>query len=260
MKNDDAYTTQLQAGLGLIQETNVLIDFWDPELPAKDFYQRVLEEGVLPNISARRLRNIVAECFSSRYLKGNPAPAVYIKQLKETFSFAELKQIYFIYTCRANQILADFVRDIYWDRYQSGSGYIANHYATEFINDAMVEGKTSKRWSDGTVKRVSAYLMGACGDYGLLSPPSRSERQILPYRLESKVAVFIAHDIHFQGISDNALLQHEDWRLFGLEAADIREEFKRMSLQGHLIFQSAARINNISWNYTGMQEVVDALT
>ena len=260
MSNNGLYTTQLQAGLGLIQETDVLFEHWDLYMTASDLYERVLEEGVFPNVSARRLRNIVAECFSPRYLKGDPAPAVYIKQLKESFSAAELHQLYFLYTCRANLILADFVREVYWDRYQSGSGYISSHYATEFINGAMDDGKTSKRWSDATVKRVSAYLMGACGDYGLLSPSSRNERQILSYRIEPKVAVFMAHDIHFQGVKDNALLQHEDWRLFGLETADIREEFKRMSVQGHCIFQSAANITNISWIYASMEDVIDVHT
>lgn len=254
------YTTQLQAGLGLIQETNVLFDYWEPGMSVGDLYEITLQVGAFPNVSARRLRNIVAECFAPRYLKGNPAPALYLKQLKNSITSAQLNQLYFLYTCRANQILADFVRDVYWERYQSGSNHIENHHASDFINAAMDEGKTSKRWSDTTVKRISAYLMGACGDYGLLGSVSRNGREITPYRLENNVATIIAHDIHFKDTNDNALMQHEDWGLFGLEGADIREELKRMSLHGHLIFQAAASISKISWHYASMQEVVDVFS
>jgi hypothetical protein len=259
MKAGTVYTTQLVQGLGLIQETNLLLDYWEPSMSATDLYKLTLETGAFPKVSARRLRNIVVECFSPRYLREQPEAAVYLKQLKDSITPAELNQLYFLYTCRANQILADFVRDVYWDRYQSGGNSIENYHATDFINSAMEEGKTSKRWSETVVKQYGSRLVGACRDYGLLGSVAQGRRQIVPYRLEEKVATFLAHDIHFQGFNDDALLQHEDWGLFGLEGADVLDEFKRMSLLGHLIFQSAASVTRISWHYNNMQEVIDVL-
>ena len=63
---DDFYTTQLQAGLGMILETQILLNLWSPGLDAIQLQKLALESGELPNVSARRLRNIVGECFVPR--------------------------------------------------------------------------------------------------------------------------------------------------------------------------------------------------
>ena len=253
------YTTQLQAGLGLVQETTTLLEYWQPGMETMDLYQGALQSGAFPNISARRLRNIVAECFAPRFLRGEGPPARYLKCLKPALSSTELNQFYFLYTCRANQILGDFVRAVYWDRYESGANIVGKDDATEFIERAIDDGKTSKRWSESTVKRLSPYLLGACCDYGLLGTVSRQCRQITPIRIEPKVSTYIAYDLHFGGKSDNRVLSHEDWGLFGLAPDDVLDELKRIALRGQLIVQSAASITRISWKWRNMQEVVDVL-
>jgi hypothetical protein len=44
------------------------------------------------------------------------------------------------------------------------------------------------------------------------------------------VAAYLAYELHFSGLGDNALLTHEDWQLFGLAREDALEEIKRLSL------------------------------
>jgi hypothetical protein len=53
------YTTQLQAGLGLVNETKTLLDLWSPGMSATQLHQVALESGRFPTVTARRLRNIV---------------------------------------------------------------------------------------------------------------------------------------------------------------------------------------------------------
>lgn len=53
------YTTQLQAGLGLVQETRLLLNLWSPGMSSPALYLAALNSGQFPNVSARRLRNIV---------------------------------------------------------------------------------------------------------------------------------------------------------------------------------------------------------
>jgi hypothetical protein len=64
------YTTQLQAGLGLVNETKTLLDLWSPGMSANQLHQVALESGRFPTVTARRLRNIVVECFAPRYSGG----------------------------------------------------------------------------------------------------------------------------------------------------------------------------------------------
>lgn len=114
------YTSQLGAGLGLVAETKTLLDLWSPGMSAHQLHQIALESGRFPSITARRLRNIVLECFAPRYLVANGDPAAHLKQLSATISTADLTQLMLVFTSRANPILGDFIRQVYWSRYAGG--------------------------------------------------------------------------------------------------------------------------------------------
>ena len=254
------YTTKLQAGLGLIDETKILLNIWNPNLDASTLFQEALQSGEFSNVSARRLKNIVSECFSPRYLAAGAQPAKILKQYGNLFSSQELKQLLCLYTCRANLILGDFIRQVYWDRYSSGRATIRNEDAQDFVTRAIQEGKTVKPWADTTIKRVSSYLTGCCVDFGLLENIRKPERKIIPCRLEPKVAVILIHDLHFSGVGDNAAMAHEDWGLFGLEIDDVRNELKRLSLKNYLMIQTAGDMTRIEWKFKRMEELLNVIT
>ncbi|WP_414616806.1 BrxA family protein, partial [Stenotrophomonas muris] len=110
MADNTPYTTQLQAGLGLVNETKTLLDLWSPGMSANQLHQVALESGRFPTVTARRLRNIVVECFAPRYLVAGGAPAAHLRRLSATISTADLTQLMLVFTSRANPILGDFVR------------------------------------------------------------------------------------------------------------------------------------------------------
>lgn len=254
------YTTQLQAGLGLVSETKDLLELWRPGLSPAQLHQLALQSGRFPQVTARRLRNIVSECFAPRYLVSDGAPAKHLKRLSAVSSGAELVQLMLIFTARANPILGDFIRSVYWARYAGGYAAISSTDAREFVERAIDDGKTSIRWSESTVRRVSAYLTGCCADYGLLGSGARSTRPILPFRMAPSTAAYLAYELHFAGISDNALLTHPDWQLFGLAREDVLGELKKLSLRGLLIIQIAGDAARISWTQPHMEAVCDAIT
>jgi hypothetical protein len=254
------YTTQLQAGLGLVGETKTLLDLWLPGMSANQLQQVALGSGRFPTVTARRLRNIVIECFAPRYLAAGGAPASHLKRLCASLPTVELTQLMLVFTSRANPILGDFVRRVYWGRYSGGYTHVTNDDARAFVERAIDDGKTLKRWSETTVRRVSGYLTGCCADYGMLEPGSRSSRRILSFRASSVIAAYLAYDLHFSGVGDNALLTHEDWQLFGLAREDVLEEIKRLSLKGLLIIQAAGDVIRISWKHPNMEALCDVLT
>jgi len=253
------YTTQLQAGLGMQAETTVLFDLWQPGMDASDLFDLALGSGRFPNVSARRLRNIISECFAPRYLRNNAQPAMLLRTLHSTLSNRELEQLLFLYTARANVILADFVREVYWGAYVGGRHELTNDEAQNFVIRATASGRTSKRWADTTVRRVAAYLTGCCSDFGLLERSAHRSRKILPFRIEPRVAALLAYDLHFSGVADNALASHADWALFGLDRTEAIGELRRVSLRGLLVIQAAADVIRISWPLKASEEVVNAL-
>lgn len=254
-----AYTTQLGAGLGMINETRILLDMWQEGMRGPDLYQGALASGRFPTLAARRLHDLITVGFAQRYLVEGGVPAKRLKALAGILTGREFDQLLFIYTCRTHTILADFVRTVYWPAYSSGREVLTNEEGRAFVTAAIREGKTTSAWSPTLVRRVGSYLTGACADFGLLEGGRLMNRCIQPYWIESRVAAYLAHDLHFAGLGDNALLSHPDWGLFGLERLDVLEQMKRLALKGLLIVQAAGGITRISWQLASMEALLDVL-
>lgn len=259
MAESKPFTTQLGAGLGLVIETKTLLELWSPIMSAAQLYQVALESGRFPTVTARRLRNIVTECFAPRYLVEGGSPATHLKHLSAGLATADLTQLFLVFTCRANPILGDFVRQVYWSRYAGGYTELSNEDARSFVERVIDDGNTSTRWSEKTIKNVAGYLTGCCADYGLLERGHKTKRKILPFRISPVAAAYLAYELHFAGVGDNALLSHEDWQLFGLAREDVLEEIRRLSLKGLLIVQAAGDVIRISWKHENMEALCDVL-
>ena len=253
------YTSRLGAGLGLVQETKILFGLWTPGMSSAQLLRTALESGQFPLVTARRLRNIVTECFSPRYLIGERPPIEYLKRLDCLVPSSDLVSLMLLYTSRANPILGDFIRQVYWPWYSGGHSELSNLEARAFVQRAIDDGKTTKRWSESMTQNVAGYLTGCCADYGLLERGSKTVRKILSSRISSKTVTFLAYDLHFSGIGDNALLTHEDFLLYGMERIDVLDELKRLSLQGHLMIQSAGDVVRVGWKYPPMEALCDVL-
>jgi hypothetical protein len=259
MKNNKYYTTQLQAGLGVIEETQILLDLWNPGMKAPDLFQTALDSGNFPNISARRLRNIVSECFAPRYLVAEDYPAAILKKVAKRVTFSTFAQLLFLFTARANEILADFVKMVYWNQYASGRDNISNDAARDFVIQANQQGRTASPWSESTIKRVSTYLTGCCADFGMLENGRKRVRKIIPYRIEQNTMALLVYDLHFSGLGDNAVVGHPDWKLFGLQKEDLRHELKRLALKGFFIIQTAGDVIHFGWKYKSWEDLIDVI-
>ena len=259
MSDSPLYTTQLQAGLGLVDETRALLELWHEGMSASELRTAAVEQGVIPSASARRIRNVVIECFAPRYLGTSGQPARNIKRLQPSLSGSEFRQLLFVYTCRATPILFDFVSEIYWDRYAGGYNQLTKQDARGFVERAIDDGKTSRRWSESTVTRMSNYLLGVCADYDLLGSLKGQERAITAPRIEDRMLVYLAYELHFMEVGDNALLKHPDWGLFGFEWIDVRNEMQRLARDGHWIVQSAGQSTQLSWRYETMEATLNVL-
>ena len=166
----------------------------------------------------------------------------------------------FIYTCRAHPVLADFIREVYWNAYAAGRDVLTNDEAKAFVEAAVRDGKTTTEWAPSMVRRVGSYLTGCCADFGLLERGTKRTRQILSFHIEPTVAAILAYDLHFRGLGDNQVVNHADWGLFGLEPSDVIDELKRLSRRGYFIVQMAGGVIRLGWQYKSMEELTDVLT
>jgi hypothetical protein len=257
---EKTYTTKLGAGQGLIDETRVLLDLWQPNMSAKELFEVALSSGQFPRMTARRIKNLVVEGFFPRYIIEENKPAIYLKILKNSIRVQEFNQILFVYTCRLHRVLYDFVREIYWNTYSSGQDVLTIYETREFIEQANSDGKTTSPWSEKVIVRVSSYLNGTCADFGLLEHRKSGTRKIKIIRIESLVFIYFAYELHISGLGDNQVISHPDWSLFGMDRSDVLNEFKRQSLKGWWIFQSAGEATRIGWKFESMQELINVFT
>lgn len=259
MVAEKQYTTQLGAGLGMIPETLEFLRHWSPGMSAAMLAERIIADGVLPRVTARRARNLAIEMFAPRFLVANGEPAARLRSLAERgFSHDALTQLFFLQTARAQRILADFVAEVYWPKYAGGASVLTRTDAEMFILRALDSGRMSKRWADSMVHRVSGYLLGCCTDFGLLGPGVAS-RPIRRFYIRPEVVLYLTHDLHFSGLSDRDVVAHRDWRLFGLEQDETLRLVSNLSHDGHLLVQSGADLVQISWKYRSMEECIHAL-
>lgn len=255
------YTTQLQAGLGMIPETLDLLRLWEPEMIPARLAEKVIQEGLFSRTTARRARNLAVEMFAPRYLGEKGEAASNLKFLQNhRFPHEAMIQLCFLYTARAQRIFADFVVEVYWSKYSGGAAVVTRKDAETFVLRALDTGKMTARWSESTVRRVSGYLLGCCADFGLVADAGRSERSIQRFSIRPEVALYLAHDLHFAGVSDTALTQHPDWLLFGFTPGEVISSLKSLSHDGHFLIQSSGELVQISWKYRNMIELLHALT
>jgi len=203
----DFYTAELSKGQGLLQETVTLLHEWQPGMGQVQLYEEVLASGILGKASAQRTKDIVIRCFASRYLGENDAPAIHLKQLVDQgYSASGLSQIFLLHTSRTNRILYDFINEVYWPNYQAGMDRIVRDDSRIFISSVLDEGKMESRWSESTRSRIARYLLSTMADFGMLGSDHGGRREILPFTVSPITVLYLAHDLHFSGCSDNGAL------------------------------------------------------
>lgn len=254
----ELYTTQLQAGHSLIEETKTLLHIWEDGMKSKDLYESALNQGVLPNFSADRLKRIVVKCFTPRFLKEKNV-ASNLKKLIHSLTPKEQSFLIFLYTARSNAILYDFIIDVYWKKYLSNQDYISISDGIEFIRTGLAKNKTPQNWSESTIKQLANSLINSLVDFDFLSVDEGNKKKISPPWLTTNLIIYIAYDLHLKGLGDNNIINNNDWKLFGMDDSDVRTHFNKISRSGFWIVQSAGSALKISWKYNSWKELIDVI-
>ena len=254
------YTSELSKGQGAISETMTLLGYWRHGMTATELATEAIESGALGRATAVRTKDLIRRVFVRRYFSDDGRPALVLKRLLERGADAALlRQLMLIFTARQHDILRDFISDVYWSKYEAGATHIARSDGEEFIRKAVDAGTISPAWSDTMVVKVARYLTGTLADFGLLEEGRATSKRILPYSILPATTVYLAHEIHFDGYSDNSVLEHPDWRLFGLTREDVVNQLERASRDGHFIIQYAGDLLRIAWQYETMEDCIDAI-
>jgi hypothetical protein len=255
-----AYTTQLQAGLAMLQETRDLLRIYVPGQTAAQLSEAALAQNVFPRMTARRAHNVVSEMFGPRYLIEGGRPAQVLQQLLRRNLYPDdFNQLCFLYTARAQAIFGEFVAQIYWPMVEQGVTVLERNLAEEFVQRGLDNGRMQKRWTASTIKRVSVYVLGCAVDFGLLVKGVAGKYAVLRYPLRRTPALFLAHELHFAGVANAQLGDHLDWAYFGLSPLEARRLLTSGFLDGHLESPSGGPLNELSWRHADFPSFIHEL-
>lgn len=254
MAREVTYNSNLLKGTGLIQEMLVLIDAYKPGETAKEFQDRVLDEGLLSKSTERRTKDIVGNIFKDRFLEQKlDVPNIIHTMREEYVSMDVIIQLFLIYTSRANLILGDFIREVYYPKIANGQFEIKTEDPKDFIQEAISDGRIRRSWSKSTIQKVSEHINACLIDFRLID----RTKTITLNPILDLTANYLAHELHFSGHSDNEILNHEDWKLFGLERAEIATTLERLSFRGTFLFQYSGELLKIGWKYKNFHEFIE---
>jgi hypothetical protein len=250
------YNVELNRGTGLIQETLILLNLYERGMSKKEMTKKAIDENVLVKVLNKRIKDIVEDAFYKRYVISDPNVPIYLRSLVEAFpSLDVITQILLIYTSRAHAILQDFIIQVYWPEITKGKRIVDIAIARKFITESIKQPDLISGWSESTQKRIASYLITTLVDFRLLD----KERKVKPVFLHDITANYLAHELHFKGLSDNAVVESEEWKLFGYSRYETIKHLERLSFQGYFILQNSGEIIKINWSYKNMQEFTHAI-
>jgi len=255
-----AYSVALAKGQGMPSETILLLKTWREGMSAVELKRHVIANGLLPKATNYRTSDLVSRVFAPRYLSHGAVAAKNLKHLLALgFPADRLLQLFLIYTARANLILRDFITDVYWPHYNAGSRVLQRQDALDFMKSARAGGHMPKNWSDAMKTKMTRYLLSALTDFKLTRDLPKGRREIVPYNIQPATTLYLAHEAHFSGSSDHAVLEHGDWKLFGLDRQGVLDELRKVADQGHFIVQFSGDLLRISWKHKSMEECLDGI-
>ncbi len=248
------YNVALAKGHGLQNESLTLLSLWQPGMSSIELAKLAVQQGVLGRATEKRTKDIVSIHFAPRFLIDDANPAKQLKIFLDAgLTSAKLNQILFIHTARANPILRDFITHVYWPYFEAGKLTIGKNDAMRFIERSYEEGRLNQRWSKSITDRIALGLVRSLADFDLAEKGRKSERKILPLHLKKKTLLYLIFDLHFGGFDDTAIVQHADWRLFGLDVMDVVRQCQRFS-GDYFILQFSGEFARFSWNYSSREE------
>lgn len=254
--NEKLYNIELCKGTGLIQETLLLLNLYNSGMTKQEMTSSAIESNLMVKASDKRIKDIVEIAFYKRYVNDDPTlPGNLQVLLKKSLSLDVVIQFFLIYTCRVNIILRDFIIQVYWPEVRRGTKILDFNYSRKFIAETIRQTDLISGWSDTTQKRVASYIIATLVDFRLLD----KERKVKPFFLHDITANYLAHELHFKGLSDKTIVESEEWRLFGYSRLDTIKQLERLSFQGYFIFQNSGEIIKINWIYKNMQEFTHAI-
>jgi hypothetical protein len=251
------YTSRLQKGGALLNDMRLLVRQWSDEASYNEQRQKIIIENTLGKKTRVRATDIFRRAFSQRFLKGDLSEAwKIVRPLEDSeVSLEILRPVYYWITCRSDDLLYDFVKDIILYRSKSSDFSIRVDETSRWIKNRLVE--SQQEWSETVTIKVARGLLATLRDFGLLE--GRITKKISPPYLPCESFAYLAFVLHTLGNSGENLVTHPDWQLFLLSSSGAEHLLLEAHQRRFLRYAAAGRIHRIEFDAQTLEEMADVI-
>lgn len=261
MSTDRRYTSALCKGPALLDETRSLLQHWTRGEQIGHLTERVLRNNLLGRTTARRTKDIVRRVFARRFLMPTDAPARRLKKVMDNGLPQKLfAEVLFLHAARTDPLLYDFTTEVFWPAWRRGRSVLTRDDVVAFLAEATDGGQIERAWSETVQVKVAQNVLSTLGDVGFVREEHRGHREIASYYLSDDGAAYLAYELHETGLSDSAMCDHPDWRLFGLDRGRVLGRLDNLGEDKGILVQRAGSVVRITWKYKSVEELIDGLT
>ena len=252
MIRDTQYNYKLAKGCGLMEETLALLSVYQEGMTKDELAEYVHQHNILSKCTAQRSQDIVKIVFYSRFMRRNPNVAYWLKTIRgKGLMLPQFNQLLMLYCARDNAVFYDYLTNEFMEMKEDRKTTVPKDSTMNYIK--KIADSCPVKWGDTIQRRLSTYLKALLRDFDMID----KKGAILPYEIANFTVLYLMHELHFAGLSDVAIWDHEDWQLFGLDKYGVLERIMELNLKGGYIAQSTGDLMTISWNYQTMEEFIN---
>lgn len=252
MTRDTQYNYKLGKGCGLIEETLALLSVYQKGMTKDELAEYVHQYNTLSRSTDKRSQDIVRIVFYSRYMRRNPDVAWWLKTIREKgLMLTQFNQLLLLYCARDNAVFYDYLTQEFNALKAEQKPLVPKDHSVKFIKGIAESGDV--RWGEKIQNRLASYLRTLLTEFNFTD----KKGAILPFEISNFAVLYLMHELHFAGLSDVAIWNHEDWQLFGLDKYGVQEKVMEQNLKGGYIAQTTGDLMTISWNYKTMEDFIN---
>lgn len=250
------YTSKIIKAGALLADTKTMLAHWDENCSVSENLARFRRENIFGKASRSRIEDILT-IFRQRYLDSAPVAKALVTLVQGGFPNEALDRILYFHSAQSDALLHDIVTKVLSQFYAIGKTDVTVGDIQSAVIRWVNEGKTTSRWSDITILRVTQELLSTLRDFGVLQ--GAANKRLAPIYLPVEAFAYLAFYLQQRQPSGERLLDDPEWQLFFL-THQVVERFFLEAHQHHLLeYHAAGSIIRITFPATSIEEYAYAL-
>jgi hypothetical protein len=245
------YTSKIIKAGALLADTKTLLSHWDVGASLQQNMERLRLENLFGKASRSRVEDILA-IFRQRYLTEKSVTKALVVLVNNGFSTAALNRILYFHAARADHLLYDVVTELLLPLKSQGITDIGVVEVEKVVATWVREGRTTRPWSEATIRRVTQGLLSALRDFGVLA--GAVNKRIAPAYLPMEAFAYVVFYLKQRQPSGAKLIELPDWKLFFLPPEGV-ERFLVEAHQHRLLeYHAAGTVTRLTFPVHTLEE------